>query len=250
MKNALVLSLFALAACGEEKSTDDPVVDDPAICTTATEVRCVDEMILDLSLHDDLTSDDLVQTAVDGTDFVTTIDARAGGMNAASANPWVYVKFTDEGAVRVDIDDETALESMDWHLAAKRFMLRLNGGNSGPSCVSAVGFPSEAYGALSAAPSDTMAWTMDSFYSSECVLQEDQSGMPGSFPTAIGGWWRYESCVETTLTPYYIRLDSGKVIEAVVEAYYENAQVGCNENGAPGDNSAWYTLRWHWVEGA
>src|SRR6478609_8132178 len=86
-----------------------------------------------------------VSNVVDGTDYVTSIDATAGGFEEASKNPWVYVKFTEDGAVRVDIDDESALESMDWDLAAHRFKLRLNGGTSGPSCVGAMPFLERSY---------------------------------------------------------------------------------------------------------
>ncbi|MBN2799219.1 MAG: HmuY family protein [Deltaproteobacteria bacterium] len=238
-----------LAACGEEKDTTDTSVNTPdPVCTEQTEVGCVDDLILDLSLHDDKVSDDLVATSsVDGV-FVTTVDATAGGMNAASSNPWVYVKFTQEGAVRVDIDDETALESMDWDLAARRYIIRVNGGSSGPSCVAAAALPGETFGAVTTPVSDSLPWQSDAFYNSECAMLEDGSGLPGSFPTALGAWWGYVSCVETTLTPFYLRLADGKTIELLIEAYYEEGQGGCNSSGNPGSNGGMFTWRWQWVE--
>ncbi len=106
----------------------------------------MDEMILDLSLHDDKTSNGEVVTTDDGDDKLSTVDASAGGFNDAARNPWTYVKFSADGLTRVDIDDETALESMDWDLALKRYIIRVNSGSSGPSCVGAAAMMGFEYG--------------------------------------------------------------------------------------------------------
>ena len=127
-----IFSLLTLLACGD-KTQDTATVE--AVCTEQTELVCLDQAILDLSLQDDAVSDGAVTTTTEGDDFVTAVDASAGGYNNATSNPWVYVRFEDTGAVKVEIDDETALESMDWDMSLRRFMVRLNGGDSGPSCV-------------------------------------------------------------------------------------------------------------------
>ena len=44
-----------------------------------------------------------------------------------------HVRFTPNGLEKVEIDDETALESMDWDMSLRRFILRLNGGATGAS---------------------------------------------------------------------------------------------------------------------
>ena len=144
----LALSLFACKDKGGDSggSSGDGGDATAAVCTEATPIACTDQIILDLSLQDDKVADDAdVLTEVDGEDFVTTVDATAGGYGNETQNPWVYVKFTTDGAVRVDIDDETALESMDWDMALRRFIIRLNGGDSGPSCVGVASLFEGAY---------------------------------------------------------------------------------------------------------
>ncbi len=211
------------------------------------EVSCVDQLILDLSLHDDKISDDEVSTTTDGDDFITTVDASAGGYNNATSNPWVYVKFTDEGAERVDIDDESALESMDWDMALRRFIVRLNGGSSGPSCVGAVSFLEQSYDELTEI-ADGLSFAVDDYYTSDCTIINDSSGLPGSPQVVLGTWWEYPGCVATTDNPHLVQLADGRIFKLVIESYYESDQETCNETGsAPNADSAIYTLRWRWM---
>lgn len=220
------------------------------ICTEETPPQCVDEMILDLSLHDDLVSDDEVSTDEDGDDFVTTVDATAGGFGNETEHPWVYVKFDADGASRVDIDDETALESMDWDLAARRFILRLNGGDSGPSCVAAASFLESTYDDLTEVP-DGVEFNVDDYYTSDCTIVNDSSGLPGSPQVALAPWWEYPGCVATTDVPQVIRLADGRTLKIRVDSYYEDSddQETCNDTGEAADNavSGVYTLRWKFL---
>jgi hypothetical protein len=235
---------FLLTACsGGDTDTD---VGPVAVCTTPTAIQCEDQIILDLSLHDDLISDGDVETTTDGADFVTTVDASAGGMNEASDNPWVYVKFTDTGAVRVDLADEPALESMDWDIAARRFGLRLNGGVSGPSCVGAAVFLESTYDELTTVPAG-IEYVQEAFYTDSCTYVPDSFGL-NSPQVVLSPWWSYESCVETTGHPALIRLADGRVIKFVVEAYYGTGQDDCNSDGTPGGDSANFTWRWAFVD--
>jgi hypothetical protein len=256
------LSLFplavALAACagGDETDTVDEtdVVDtdivDPGpepVCTEAVEPSCIDDMILDLSLHDDKTSRGEVTTTVDGADFVTVIDATAGGSSQATRNPWVYVQFTAEGAERVDLDDEAALEDMSWDLALRRFMIRLNSGDGGPSCVGAAEYDG-AYADIVSVPSD-VTFGIEDFYDDTCALQEDASGLPGSPALQLGSWWAYTAgCVETTYQPFLVQQVNGHVLAMVVESYYASGQETCNASGTPGENSGMIQIRWRYVD--
>lgn len=250
----------ALAACngGEETDTSNGDTDNgdtdtgpEAVCTEAKDPACVDAMILDLSLHDDKVSEGAVETTQDGEDFVTVVDATAGGYSQASNNPWVYVRFTAEGAERVDIDDETALESMEWHIAARRFILRTNGGENAPSCVGVASFLEKTYEEITEVPAGTV-YVQDDFYTEDCTIVNDSSGLPGSPQVAMAPWWSYDSCVKTTGNPLLLQLDDGHVIKLVVEQYYEDAQdqETCNSTGsAPTDAvSAVYTFRWRFLE--
>jgi hypothetical protein len=245
---------FLLIACsGAAKesnvSKDDstPIENLEPVCTEAVEVACIDEMILDLSLHDDKVSDGAVATTQEGEDFVTTVDASAGGYNQSTKNPWVYVKFTESGAVRVDIDDETALESMDWDMSLRRFIIRLNGGSSGPSCVGAASLLNQNYTDITSIP-DGVPYALDDFYTDDCTLINDSSGLPGSPQVAMAPWWEYPGCVATTLTPFLIQLADGHVLKLVVEAYYGEDQAECNEQGSTTAEGGYYTIRWRYLK--
>jgi len=254
--NLLFLSL-ALAACdgksgeddsggGADDAADDGSGDVLPACTEPTEVACVDQLILDLSLHDDKVSDADVETESDGDDFVTVVDASAGGYNQAANNPWVYVKFTPSGAERVDLDDESALESMDWDMAMRRFIVRLNGGSSGPSCVGAAALLEGDYETLDAVP-EGISFAPDAYYTDDCTIVNDSSGLPGSPQVTMGSWWEYAGCVQTTNVPHLIQLADGHVIKLRVETYYGEDQDVCNETGSGGDDGGIVSLRWQYL---
>ncbi len=42
-----------------------------------------------------------------------------------------------DGAEKLELSDEEALESLDWDMSLRQFLLRLNGGSSGSSCIGA-----------------------------------------------------------------------------------------------------------------
>jgi hypothetical protein len=163
-------------------------------------------------------------------------------MSGSTRYPWVYVRLGADGAERVDIDDESALESMDWHIAFRRFNVRLNGGDGGPSCVGADARNRENYAEITSVPADA-SYALEDFYDDACELQMDTYGMSPDF--ALYGWWEYGgSCVQTTLLPFLLQLDDGRVLKFVIEAYYESGQEACNENGTAGEGSGVLTFRW------
>lgn len=241
---------IALTACsGTDDKLDDTATDTDtdvptAICTEPTAVQCVDEMILDLSLHDDKVSDGEVSSESDGADTLTYVDASAGGYNQANNNPWTYIRFEDDGTVsRIDIDDETALEDMTWHLALHRFVIRINSGDSGPSCVGAGALLGTTYEDVTAVP-EGMTYLKDDFYTDDCTLVNDSSGLPGSPQVAMGGWWEYPGCVDVTGTPFLIQLDDGRVIKLVVEAYYDDMGVDCEDGSVTSAAGGFIWMRW------
>ena len=238
---------ISLLACGEKEQDTSTVSALAPICEERMEIECEDAAILDLSLQDDQVSDGVVSTSEDGTDFVSTVDASAGGYNGASSNPWVYVKFTETGLEKVEIDDESALESMDWDLSLRRFILRLNGGSTGASCVGSASFLESTYTDLVSVP-DGLTYVQDDFYSDDCTIINDSSGLPGSPQVALAPWWTYDGCVQTTMIPHLIQLADGAVVKLVVESYYESNQEACNAGTGSGDGSAIYTLRWTFMD--
>ena len=238
--------LWLFTACGDKtEDTATTLTMDP-VCTEATDVECLDAVILDLALHDDKISTGAVTTTQDGSDFVSIVDASAGGYNNSQNNPWVYVKFTETGLEKVAIDDETALESMDWDMSLRRFILRLNGGSTGASCVGSASFLDQSYAGLTEVP-EGLTYVQDDFYTEDCTIINDSSGLPGSPQVALAPWWSYDGCVKTTMVPHLIQLADGQVVKLVVESYYESGQEECNNGTGSGTESAIYTLRWSFM---
>lgn len=229
---------------GDTGETGDTGTPTDAVCTDPVAPTCIDDMILDFSLQDNKTSDGAVVDTPDGADFVTTIDASAGGYNNADKNAWTYVTFSADGAVRVDIDDESALESMDWDLAFKRFIIRVNSGDSGPSCVGASTEAGTAYADLTAVPGGT-TYAQDDFYKDTCELRDDGSGLPGSPPVAIHDWWAYpDRCLQMTGTPFLVQKADGHIFKMVIEAYYGEDQAECDDTGSTTADGGFMIMRW------
>lgn len=246
------LSVFLVLATGCVKDERPPVDTGTgptleAVCEAPAQMACEDALILNLGLQDDRSSDgELTSTALGDGVFELQVDASAGGLSQAPSEPWVYLRFGAEGAERVDIDDESALDSMDWHLAMRRFQLRLNGGSSGPSCVGALPRLEESFEAVQAQAHDA-DFIQDAFFTESCELINDTSGLPSSPQLALGPWWSYPGCVATTGVPFVVQLDDGQQLKLVVDSYYAEGQADCNSEGKMGTDSAHFTMRWGWL---
>ena len=238
----LALLLFACEAT-EEKSSDSGLLE--SVCEDLTPVSCEDALYLDLGLQDEI-SDGEITNSSDGDDFVTYVDATGGGYQVAATNPWVYLKFTDSGAEKVEISDEEALESMDWDLSLRRFIIRTNSGSSGPSCVGSAVFMEETYDSLTEIP-DGVPYVEDNYYTPDCSLINDSSGLPDNPQTALGPWWEYPGCVATTGYPFALQLADGRLVKMVVEQYYADGQDLCNTSGNMGTGSANIAIRWSFL---
>ncbi|MBT6179387.1 MAG: hypothetical protein HOI23_19240 [Deltaproteobacteria bacterium] len=239
-----LLLIHLLAACGSDTapSESQEVTDTPEpICTEIQDVECVDNMVLDLSLQNSVATTS-VTTRRESENWVTFVDATTGGFGNSSSNPWIYIRFTESGAEKVEINDNQALESMDWHLAAHRFKLRLNSGSGGPSCVSAAVLLESEYDNISEVPAN-LTFYKDNFYTADCTLIQDSYGL-GSPQVYMSNWWTYEGCVATTSVPFIIQLDNGQVIKLKVEEYYQEGQANCNATNATGTGGGNFKLRW------
>lgn len=238
----LAALILTITACNGTEEVE-PVCEAPL----AEEPECVDDMILDLGLQESV-STGAVTTEAGDSGFVTEIDATAGGFGNTQNNPWTYVVFTDEGAERVDIDDEAALSSMEWHIAAKRYNIRVNSGSSGVSCVGAAPLLDRSYDDVTAADIEGVTFNEDDFYTPDCTLINDSSGLEGNPQVALGAWWSYSGCVKTSGIPFLVQLDNGRVLKLEVQSYYSSGQEACNTSDAPGEGSGNLTMRWDWVQ--
>lgn len=219
----------------------------PPVCTEPTDVACEDDVILQMNLKDDPAPGD-IDNEPDGAGFHTTVDATAGGAFNPDPDAYVYGRFTDAGLEKVDISDEESLESMDWDIAFRRYVVRINSGNSGPSCVGATRTPGVGDYDATTAPPAGATYHPDTYFTDSCEIIADGTGLPGSPATALSSYWTYPGCVQMSGNVFIVQLADGRLLKLTVTHFYDDdAQAQCQEDDtAPeGSNgSGEIQLRW------
>jgi hypothetical protein len=215
----------------------------------ATPVRCQDQSIQRLNFK-----------AVPATGAVTDetltpgestfVDARGGGLMTPEA--YVYARFSPAGLVKVDLTDEQALSSMDWDIAFRRFVIRLNAGVSGPSCVLAARTaPSTTFATLTRVPPD-LEWRTEAYFAGDlCEYVADPSGIGGP-ATVLSSYWKYQQCVQTTENVYVLHLRDDRYVKFEVLSYYDPMpQAVCNSTGMVpmANGAATFRIRWAFIPG-
>lgn len=252
-QSALVWCALALAGCGDstggspsdaavttdtsaDAAADAPAdtaadvsVDAEAPRCSSTPPECQDQSIQGLGFFDTPNTAAITEESAEGGVFVSAIDATGGGMTPTRS--YIYARFTPTGMARVNISDEQSLRSLDWDIAFRRFIVRLNSGVSGPSCVDgARTAPSTTFDALTAVPASLTFRTEQYFTPPTCDLVPDGSGL-GSPSTALSSFWRYAGCVHMTGNVYVVRLRDGRSVKLQVLSYYnEAAQAQCDDS--------------------
>lgn len=215
----------------------------------ATAVTCQDQSTQRLNLKMNYSTGTATEeTAKLGES--TRIDARAGG--SAATESYLYLRFTPQGLERVPVTDEEAFSSLDWDIAVRRFIIRLNSGVSGPSCVvGARTAPGTMFDALTTVPSNLTWRTEQYFMGAACDFEPDPSGIGGP-NAALSSFWSYQMCVQMTGNVYVIHLRDGRYVKFQVVTYYSAAaQATCNSTGSvPGNNdAAIYRVKWAVIPG-
>ena len=236
---------------GMDAGTDagtDAGVDAGGLCPL-TPVTCSDQAILSLDLKSTVNAAAIVNVAEDAG-YRTTIDATAGGFMPTMG--FVYAKFTATGLTKVSISDEASLSSADWDIAFRRFVIRLNAGSSGPSCVkAAVTGPGTDYDSLRMTPMGG-TYVADNFEGPppSCTFKDDNSGLTTSPSTALANqfssFYAYNNCVGMTGRVFVLSTREGRHVKLVVTNYYPSdvAQQTCN--GGTNPNVAGGTIRVRW----
>jgi len=231
----------------EPDTTPDSDTSEPAC--VATEPLCSDEQIRDLALSDEATGGSIREEGTEAGVFISHIDATAGGVNGTKG--YTYGRFTDTGLERVDISDEESLESNDWDIAARRFVLRLNSGVSGPSCVTGGRTATNtSFDDLDALPV-SVTLRKEQYYTADgCEYVPDTSGI-GSPQTVLSSFWAYPGCVAMTDNVYVLALADGRHVKLQVLSYYTpSVQVTCNDTGsAPTPSgSGKIVIKWAFID--
>jgi hypothetical protein len=203
-------------------------------------------VILGLNLQNDDADGD-IENEADGEGWHSTVDATAGGSFNPDPPSFVHARFTDTGLEKVDITDEDSLASMDWDIAFRRYVVRINSGHSGPSCVSAARVPGEGdFDGLTEVPDD-LNYREDEYFTESCEIIADGTGLPDSPATALGSFWSYPGCVQMTGNVFVVRLADGRHLKLTITQYYDDAaHTECQEEGSvPEDNgSGTIQVRW------
>jgi len=217
-------------------------------CTDAAEVPCSDQVIQQLDLQP-VPAPGLITNEADGDGWASQIDATAGGFGADPPHSFVYGRFTDAGLEKVEIGDEAALESMGWDIAFRRYLVRINSGNSGPSCVTGTPIPGAvAYDDVTAVPENLPEMRKDEYFTPTCnVMIEDGNGL-GSPATALWPYWGYETCVRMTDAVFIVQTQSGRRLKLTVTDYYTpEVQEQCDTTDMipmSGSGAANFRVRW------
>jgi hypothetical protein len=216
-------------------------------CTEPTAVACSDQVIQQMNFKTEV-APGLINDDPDGAGFLSVIDATAGGAFVSEPDSYVYAKFTETGLQKVAISDEQSLDSMDWDIALRRYVVRINSGNSGPSCVAASRLPgTPVYDELTAAP-DGLTYRKDEYFSDSCQIIPDGSGLEGSPSTVLSGYWSYKNCVKMTGNVYIVRLADGRLVKLTVASYYSpDVQEQCDTTDTipmTSTGSAVFRVRW------
>jgi hypothetical protein len=247
--------LLLLAACGTTGSSPSsaqqtqPSESGPAPSCAAAKIRCEDQSIQQLKLRTVINDGEVAEEGSLPGEFLTRIDARAGGLAATMS--YAYVSFDEAGLQKQPITDEEALGSMDWDLAVRRYVVRLNSGVSGPSCVEAARLPpGTSFDSLTEVP-DGLSWRTEVYFTESCDYVPDSSGI-GAPGTALASFWSYTSCVQMSGNLFVVRLRDGRYVKLQIVGYYDlPAQQECDRTGTvPVPNGAGnLRLRWSFLRG-
>ncbi len=217
------------------------------MCMPTSPIPCEDQVALGVVFKNNQ-APGLITDAPDGKGFWSTIDARAGGFSFTDS--YVYAKFTPTGLQKIEMTDNESIASMEWDIAFRRFVIRINSGNSGPSCVTAAKMkPGTVFDDLATTPADAL-FIPDEYFSAACEVIPDGSGLPDSPATVLSGFWTYASCVQMTGNVYVLQKADGTRVKLTITDYYEpTAQEQCNTTGSVpmGTPGAMMRMRWAFV---
>jgi hypothetical protein len=233
MRLTALFALVLASACGFGRDLDDlgdagPMAGSDATPPDLREVDCVDQSISSLMLLEETAPAAIAEDEDDGAGgFETRIDATAGGM--PPKHSFVYALFTEDGLEQVDVGDEDAFESLDWHIAFRRYVVRLNSGVSGPGDITAARTaPDTEFEALEELP-DGLDQRTEEYFTASCDYVTDSTGI-GAPATALASFWSYSGCLKMTGNVYVLALDGGRHVKFQVLGYYPpDVQAMCNE---------------------
>jgi hypothetical protein len=212
------------------------------------EVSCIDESFAQLALFEEPSGVKPVEEDKQNGSFYTSIDATGGGLSPTKS--FVYARFTQQGLKAVAISDDEAFDSLDWDIALRRYVIRINSGVSGPGNVTAARTaPRTDFDSLAKVP-DALEYRTEEYFGDTCEFVSDGSGI-GSPATALASFWSYSACVAMTHNVYVLALPGSRHVKLEVLNYYTpDKQQVCDETGmVPAPSGAGNLLiRWNYLD--
>ncbi|HXK20350.1 MAG TPA: HmuY family protein [Polyangiaceae bacterium] len=147
---------------------------------------CSSALKQSLSLVDKVSTGAVAVLDETGAERTLYIDATAGGINGQDSNPWVYVSLKSGHAVA--LTDLDALDSTAWDLGFKRFIVRTNGGDSGPGQGGAIRV-ALAWDKVDASTLGKQMLPRESWFDADCNLKVDENM---ELVTTFSGWSMYD----------------------------------------------------------
>ncbi len=142
-----------------------------------------------LSAQDKVSTGVVEVVSTDNGVSTVYIDATAGGSGQSSTNPAIYVNLAE--LTRADITDLASYTDPGWDIALKRYIIRVNGGDSGAGSARVAHLVSKAFDEVTAADAASATFRADDYLDSLCMPIEDPAGLPGDPSTAFTGWYSY-----------------------------------------------------------
>lgn len=224
---SLVLSLLACDSGSTADTPDARVIDEPdasAACPDPTVVLPTGWTPIGT------VSAGAVSSTAAGGVTTTLVDATAGGFMGSADEPYVYVSF-DGAAAKVSISDVDSYGSDAWDIALKRYVIRVNSGDSGPGGVRVAAVSAGAIADVTAVPGS--GFEADDWATPTCTLVSEPLGAP---LTAIGEWYMLDAGTLTPLDFVYVLDLGGAHVKLEIDSYYAQ----------PGNpmTSAYFRLLW------
>lgn len=168
----------------------------------------------------DQVSSGAVTNQADGDAMLTTVDASAGGIDMQATSPFVYLDLTGAEATAVNITDVESFSDATWDIALKRYVIRANGGDSGPGGVEVAALQGDDLSAVNATP-DQSRFGADSWTGADCSYQHDGIGGP---LTRFSDWFSVDGTGTLTPNPlvYVVKTHTGTLVKIDIQTYYGN----------------------------
>lgn len=151
------------------------------------------------------------------------VNATAGGQDGAATHPWLFIALST--ATKVEVNDLTSLQSLDWDLALKRALIYGNGGEGGPG-QGASAFLDKDFASVTSADAAGVDFVSEDFFDDDCNAIVDLTGAPS---TSFSTWYNYDPATHV-LSPvagtWLVRGATGKLFKLRFKSYYATPSGG------------------------